>query len=44
MRAEVKRKGKEKRGTKSKEVENKGKKISQFFPNVNEQLADPTSI
>ena len=30
--------------TKSKEVESKCKKISHFFPNVNEQLADPTSI
>ena len=39
-----KRKGKEKRETKSKEFESKCKKISQFFPNVNKQLADPTSI
>ena len=36
-----KRKRKE---TKLKEVESKCKKISQFFPNVNEQLADPPSI
>ena len=27
-----------------KEVESRCKKISQFFHNVNEQLADPTSI
>ena len=33
-----------KKETKSKEVESKCKKIGQFFPNVNEQLADPTSI
>ena len=39
-----KRKRKEERETKSKEVEFKCKKISQFFPNVNEQLADPPSI
>ena len=45
MSVEVKkRERKEKRETKSKEVESKCKKISQFFPNVNEQLADPTSI
>ena len=37
-------KRKEERKTKSKEVESKCKKISQFFPNVNEQLADPPSI
>ena len=30
--------------TKSKKVENKCNKISQFVPNVNEQLNDPTSI
>ena len=28
----------------SKEVESKCEKISRFFSNVNEQLADPTSI
>ena len=39
-----KRKRKEERETKSKEVESMCKKISQFFPNVNEQLADPPSI
>ena len=39
-----KRKRKEKRETKSKEVKSKCKKISEFFPNVNEQLADPPSI
>ena len=39
-----KRQRKEERDTKSKEVESKCKKISQFFPNLNEQLADPTSI
>ena len=32
------------REIKSKEVESKCKKISQFFPNVNQQLADPPSI
>ena len=37
-------KRKEERETKSKEVESKCKKISQFFPNVNEQVADPASI
>ena len=37
-------KRKEERKTKSKEVESKCKKISQFFLNVNEQLADPPSI
>ena len=37
-------KRKEERETKSKEVESKCKKTSQFFPNVNEQLADSTSI
>ena len=42
MRVEVKN-VKEERETKSKEVESKFKKISQFFSNVNEQLADPTS-
>ena len=45
MRVEVKKhKRKEKKETKSKEIESKGKKIGQFFPNVNEQLADLTSI
>ena len=44
MRAEGKNVRKEERETKSKEIESKGKKISQFFPNVNEQLADLTSI
>ena len=39
-----KRKRKEERETKSKEVKSKCKKISQFFPNVNKQLADPPSI
>ena len=39
-----KRKRKEERETKSKEVKSKCTKISQFFPNVNEQLADPPSI
>ena len=39
-----KRKRKQERETKSKEVESKCKKISQFFPNLNEQLADPPSI
>ena len=39
-----KRKRKEERETNSKEVESKCKKISQFFSNVNEQLADPPSI
>ena len=39
-----KRKRREKKETKSKQVESSCKKISQFFPNVNEQLADPTSI
>ena len=39
-----KRKRKEERETKSKEVESKCKKISQFFPNVNEQLAHSPSI
>ena len=38
------RKRKEKKETKSKQVKTRCKKISQFFPNVNEQLADPTSI
>ena len=37
-------KRKEERETKSEEVESKCKKISQFFPNVNEQLADSPSI
>ena len=36
-----KRKRKKERGTKSKKVESKCNKISQFFPNVNKQLADP---
>ena len=35
---------KDERETKSKEVKSKCKKISQFFPNLNEQLADPPSI
>ena len=39
-----KRNRKEERETKSKEVESKCKKINQFFPHVNEQLADPPSI
>ena len=39
-----KRKRKEEKETKSKEFESKCKKISQFFPNVNEQLADPPSV
>ena len=30
--------------TKLKEVESKCKKMNQFFPNVSEQVADPTSI
>ena len=38
-----KRKRKEEKRTKSKEVESRCKKISQFFPYVNEHLADPTS-
>ena len=36
-------KRKEEKRTKSKEVESRCKKISQFFPNVDEHLADPTS-
>ena len=45
MGAEVKNvKRKEEREAKSKEVERKYKRLSQFFPTVNEQLADPTSI
>ena len=43
-RESQKRKRKEERETKLKEVESKCQKISQFFSNVNEQLADPTSI
>ena len=39
-----KHKRKEERETKSKEFESKFKKRSQFFPNVNEQLADLPSI
>ena len=39
-----KRTRREEREAKSKKFESKCKKISQFFPNVNEQLADPTSI
>ena len=38
------RKRKEERETKPKEVESKCKKISQFFPNVNEQVADPRVV
>ena len=44
MRVEVKNVKQEKKETKSKEVKSKCKKISQFFLNVNEQLADPSSI
>ena len=44
MRVEAKKRKKEKRETKSNEVESKCKKIRQFFPNLNEQLARPTSI
>ena len=39
-----KRKRKEEKATKSKEVKSRCKRISQFFSNVNEQLADPPSI
>ena len=39
-----KHKRKEEKATKSKEVKSRCKKISQFFSNVNEQLADPPSI
>ena len=38
------RKRKEEKDTKSKEVKSKCKKVSQFFHNVNEQLADPPFI
>ena len=44
MKVEVKNVEKEERESKSKEVKSKCKKISHFFPNVNKQLADPTSI
>ena len=39
-----KRKRNEERETKSKKVESKCKKISQFFPKAYDQLADPPSI
>ena len=39
-----KHKRKEERETKSKEVKSERKKISQFFPNANEQLAAPPSL